>query len=191
MRIAEIADVFSGRAPTKPQDDDPAARLPMLALRDIGVRITPRDRLELVETAKIVDTDRLLMPGDVVVTSRGRVRAAVAEGEHAGTLVGPNLVWIRLRTELPPALLAAYLRHPEVERELFAEMVGTATSGFSVDGLRQLEVIEIPAGDAATMTELVSAVDEYHDEVVEAVRLLKQGVSEYIYQRMTPSEARR
>lgn len=103
---------------------------------------------------------------------------------HEGVVVGLNLILLRVKDQFPPSLLLAFLRHPQVEQRLIMESAGTATAGISVEVLRQLPIRLPPPsiwGDAA---ELVVNVDAYHDEMVEAARLFRQGVSEWLFEQM-------
>lgn len=124
--------------------------------------------------------------GDIILTSRGRLRVAVASSEHSGALVGANLVVIRLSTEYPPGLLAAYLRHPVIEERLFSEFASSATPGFSVEALKQLEVRLLPPEVALRFARLMERVDDYHEDVVRAASLFRGAVLESIFQHMSP-----
>ncbi len=183
-RLVDFAEVYLGRAPAKTGPDDAKVAVPMLALRDVGSRITVRSELENVDATASLEGVRLAQSGDVVVTARGRLRAAIIEPQHEGVAIGPNLILIRVRDGLPPALVVAFLRHPEVERRLVVETAGTSTPGISIEALRQLEMRIPPAETWAEAAELVDAVEAYHDEIVESARLMKQGVSEWVFDQM-------
>jgi hypothetical protein len=156
----------------------------VLSLRDVGARIAPRDQLEEVQAPAGSEALRVAEAGDIVMTARGRLRAALVEQQHAGVVVGPNLILLRLKSGFPAPLMLAYLRHPEIERRLMMETAGTATPGISIEGLRQLETQLPPPESWADATELVESVDLYHDEILESARLLKQGVSEWLFDQM-------
>lgn len=156
----------------------------MLSLRDVGARIAPRDQLEEAHVPAASEVLRLAEAGDIVMTARGRLRAAVVEQQHAGVAVGPNLILLRLKDGFPAPLMLAYLRHPEIEQRLMMETAGTATPGISVEGLRQLEAQLPPPATWADATALVESVEAYHDEILESARLLKQGVSEWLFDQM-------
>jgi hypothetical protein len=191
MRLADIADVFSGRPISRLRGDEVLFPRRVLALRDVTTRVARIDSLEEVEAPLGSETERLsLRSGDIVVTSRGRVRAAVSEAEHEGVLVGPNLVVVRLNhSGLPPELLAAYLRHPEVERELLAQMPGTGTPGFTVEGLKSLEV-QMPVAPAAQdLSELVSHVENYYSHLIKGAMLTRSAVLEVVYDTLNPNDA--
>lgn len=190
MLLVEIADVFLGRAPPKPRAGGTALRAPILALRDVGARIAPREALEEVDLDSDFPALRPTEVGDIVLTARGRPRAALVTDRSAGVLVGANLMLIRITNGLPPPLLLNYLRHPEVERRLLTETAGTSTPGVSAEALRHLQVVMPPRRLWEEAAHLVEAVDRYHDTVVEAVGLFKESVSEWVYQRMTSEDDR-
>lgn len=181
MRLLDIADVFLGRAPPRQDAGDPGAAVQVLTMRDVNVAIAPRDQIEMVSLAGRPDPDRLLRPGDIVVTSRGRLRAAVAEREHEGLLVGHNLMLVRLRGAMPPQVLAAYLRHPIVEEGLLSEMPGAGTPGLSLDALRNLEVGEVSPARAGLLAELVEETEAYRRELEEGARRLAQAATESVF----------
>lgn len=188
-KLLDFADIFLGKAPPRREPSENNVAVPVLSLRDVGGRIAPREQLESVEAPAGSEALRIAEPGDIVMTARGRLRVALVEHQHAGVAVGPNLILLRLKGGFPAPLMVAYLRHPEIERRLMMETAGTATPGISVEGLRQLETQLPPEGSWADATELVESVDLYHDEILESARLLRQGVSEWLFDQMT--EARR
>jgi len=182
MQLAEIAHVYLGRAPARDGGGvGPFVPVPLLTMRDVGVRIAPRDQIETVGLGAPPDPDRLLRTGDIAVTSRGRLRAAVAEREHEGVLVGHNLILVRLHQSLPPYVLAAYLRHPVVEEELLSETSSAGTPGLSLDNLRNLNLQNISEGRADLLAELVEQTEAYRRELEEGVRRLAEAATESVF----------
>lgn len=188
VKLSEIADVFSGRPPQRAVAGEPTANVPVLSMRDVGQRITPRDELELTPVGGEPDPTRRLQTGDVVITSRGRVRAAVAGEEHAGILVGPNLMIVRLQGSMPPALLAAYLRHPIIGARLLEDISGTGTPGFSMDTLRSLPLRDISTDRAVALAALVEETDQYRQEVEAGARQLGEATAETVFAHLDPAE---
>lgn len=184
MRLADIAHVFLGRAPTRDPGQGaigPYVPVQLLTMRDVGLRLSSRDLIETVGLGAPPDPERLLRAGDIVVTSRGRLRAAVAEREHEGVLVGPNLILVRLYRALPPHVLAAYLRHPVVEEELLAETSGTGTPGLSLDVLKNLVVRDMSEARAGVLAELVEQTEAYRRDLDEGVRRLAEAATESVF----------
>lgn len=188
VKLAEIADVFSGRPPQRVVEGEATANVPVLSMRDVGQRITPLEDLDLTPVGGEPDPTRRLQAGDVVVTSRGRVRAAVAGEEHAGMLVGPNLMIVRLRDSMPPALLAAYLRHPIVEARLLEDISGTGTPGFSMDTLRSLPLRRVSSDRAVALAALVEETDQYRQEVEAGARQLGEATAETVFAHLDPAD---
>lgn len=181
MRLSEIAEVFSGRPPQKVEDGEPSEQVPILAMRDVGVRITGRDHLETVPVGGQPDPKRRIRPGDVVVTSRGRVRAAVAREEHDGVLLGPNLMLVRPMIDYPPSVLAAYIRHPAIEARLLEDTMTSGTPGFSMESLRSLELTPLPPDRAERLAELVEETDTYVREVQAGANRLTAAAIETVF----------
>lgn len=181
MRLSEIAEVFSGRPPQKVEDGEASEQVPILAMRDVGVRIMGRDHLETVPVGGQPDPKRRIRPGDVVVTSRGRVRAAVAREEHDGVLLGPNLMLVRPMVDYPSSVLAAYIRHPAIEARLLEDTMTSGTPGFSMESLRSLELTPLPPGRAERLAELVEETDTYVREVQAGANRLTAAAIETVF----------
>ena len=189
MRLVDIADVFLGRAPPRAAAGEPQVDVQVLTMRDVGVAIVPRDLIETVGLAASPDSDRLLRAGDVAVTSRGRLRAGVANIEHEGVLVGHNMMLIRLRNTLPPQVLAAFLRHPFVEEELLTEMSGAGTPGLSLEALRNLEIKAVSGSCADLLAELVEQTEAYRLELEEGARRLARAATESVFRSLHRGDA--
>lgn len=185
--LIDIAEVFSGRPPRRAETGEATTRVPLLTMRDVGVRISPRPALDEAEVTGDPDPNRRLQLGDVVVTSRGRIRAAVAQEEHEGVLVGPNLMFVRILTDFPATLLAAYLRHPEIEARLLGDTGGTGTPGLSLDTLRNLSLRAVTAPRASSLSALVEEAENYRLQVEAGARLLSEAVAEAVYDRLDPA----
>lgn len=186
MQLGDLAHIFAGRAVKRAEDGHPVA---LVGLRDIGRRIAPRSDLEEVKIVDEAESSRLtLLANDVVVTSRGaNVRAAVAQEDHEGALVGPNLIVVRLKGEdLPPDLVAAYLRHPLVSAQLLREFAGATTPGFTIDSLKRLPVQLTNAVCSQMLAELVRRVDDYSEYHLKAVQLHQAAAEEAVFEHLGP-----
>jgi type I restriction enzyme M protein len=193
MELGEVArQVFAGRpvARLKPSDSTRSARV--LGLRDVTRHLAPLSDLEAADAPDTEETDRLaLEPGDVVITSRGStIRAAVAGQDHAGVIVGANLIVVRLEPVLSPHLLAAYLRHPAIQRRLLADFVGSTTAGFTVESLRGLPIEIYASEDQQLLARLVEAVEAYADHVLAGAELRRQAALEVVFERLAPNSMR-
>lgn len=181
LLLAEIAEVFSGRPPQKVDDGAPSSEVPIVAMRDVGVRIAPRTVLDTVVVGGQPDPRRRLQPGDVLVTSRGRVRAAVAQSEHAGVLVGPNLMLVRPTGRYPASLLAAFLRHPAIEARLLELTATSGTPGFTMDDIRSLELGKVTSDRARKLARLVEETDAYVRDIQAGAGRLNAAAVETVF----------
>jgi hypothetical protein len=173
--------IFSGRSTSRIALKSGGMSIKALAPRDVGIVLASREALEDLEVEQAAsDLEPVrVKPGDVIVTARGTLRAAVALEEHAGVVATANLVVVRLRDPLLCHVLAAYLRAPSTARRLQARAIGTATVGFGTQDLKNLE-IDLPKGDElAALNELVSMTDRYTaaaQRAIDARRDLAQGL---------------
>jgi hypothetical protein len=188
--LAELAtDIFSGKGASRLKTGARGAEKLLVSIKDIETSIAPRSDLEVVRVAPGPDVERLcLHTGDVVITARGAVRAAVVREEQAGALAGANLVVVRLQPEIEPDVIAAYLRHPRVEQELLADFVGSVTPGFSVSGLRKLPIALPSRSDLSAMNEMVRRADQYHDAMLQAAEARRAIALELVQRALRPVE---
>jgi len=188
VQLGDLAiTVFSGRPLTRLRAEDGADQAHVINLRDVTTRLPPRAELESIPVRMSGETARLaIKPGDVVVTARGSsVRAAVATEEHVDTLPGANLIVLRPR-DTSPHLLAAYLRHPDVQAHLFQEFAGSSTLGFTVETLRQLEVRDLPMEEANLLAQMSEAVEQYALHTERAAELRRRATTEAVFDRLWP-----
>lgn len=150
-------------------------------MRDVGVRIAPRAVLDTAVVGGQPDPRRRLAPGDVLVTSRGRVRAAVAQSEHAGVLVGPNLMLVRPMGGYPSALLAAFLRHPAIEARLLELTATSGTPGFTMDDIKSLELGEVSSERARKLAQLMEETDAYVRDIQAGAGRLNAAAVETVF----------
>lgn len=187
VKLAEIAEIFLGRPPAKVDEGATTATAPIVALRDVASRITPRDRLEEVEVSGDPDPQRRLRRGDIVVTARGRIRSAVAEAQHEQALLGPNLLLVRLRESIPPEVVAAYIRHPLVAPSLLSDQGVSATASLAVDALRSLELAQLDVDCAEALAELVRETEDYRDEIEEGLVRLTEATAAAVFVKLAPA----
>lgn len=182
-----VESISSGRAASrlKPGSDS----LSIVNMRDVGTAIAPRDQLEVAHSVSAHDASRVLLrEGDVIVTNRGSVRAAVVGSENVDDVAGANTVVVRLRPGIPPNVIAAFLRHPRIARLLMKEFSGSTTAGFSVEGLKSLRIC-LPDTDAlAALSAMVDAAEQYHAACLIAAVSRRDLAFELIMQNLSPIE---
>lgn len=181
-------NIFAGKAASRlPSGTDTLA---VMNMRDVDTSLTPRAGLEIQQDVDAEALARLAIEtGDIIMTSRGTIRAGVALAEHVGAIPGANTVVIRLRPKLPPRVLASYLTYPRTVAALLREFVGSTTAGFSVAGLAKL-AINLP--DQATlehMDAMMDAVERYVIATTQAAQA-RQGIAiELVARTLQPGEA--
>lgn len=182
--IGELATaLYAGRHPQRLTRHSGRVRERLIVnQRDVALRIAPPDRLETLDLPESAEVDRLaLQEDDLVLTSRGALRVAVAGPEHAGAIPGANLIVVRLPAELKPSLLAAYLSDPRIEAMLLDEFAGSVTPGFSVDAIRRLK-IELPTREAQEDLDLlVRVTDEYEQALLRAIEIRRTISQELVF----------
>lgn len=191
VTLGELAhDIFVGRPLSRIKVASDAPLTPLVSPRDVG------DVLPLVgtlETLQAVPSSEIesarLEVGDVVVTARGLVRAAVVQDEHRGAIAGPNLVIVRLGAGPLPHALAAYLRHPAIQERLQASTRGTATAGFGVGDLRALPLTLPDESELETIRELVVLTDRYALAALAAVEMRRQITMRLVHNALAPERA--
>lgn len=187
-----LVAIFSGRPMSRIRIKPGAPPIRIVSARDVGVVLAPAGALETIEAApdRSLDSARL-EAGDVLVTARGTVRAAVALPEHEGAIAGPNLIVLRPKAEMPGAVIAAYLRLPGVQRRLQAGAYGTATVHFGVDDLKGLTMTVPPQVELQRLAEAVTLTDLYVETSNRAAAARCQIALEQVRQALETTEASR
>lgn len=180
--------IFSGRPPNRLRPGARSRVTRVLNLRDVATRLSSVEGLEEIEVPDTDEARKLeIAAGDVVLTARGSsVRAAVAEVEHQGVLLGANLVAIRPLPALGAHMLAAYMRHPLVQARLLADFAGSATGGFTTEALRTLELSPPEEGSGA-LEEMAQAVEVYAAHLEAAAALRRQAIVQVAFDRLGPA----
>ena len=191
VMLGELArDVFVGRSLSRIKRASDAPATPVVSARDVQDILPPVETLETIQTVFGRDLEGArLEAGDVVVTARGPVRAAVAEDEHSGAIAGPNLVVVRLGPGPLPYVLAAYLRHPATQERLQASTRGTATTGLGVSDLRALLLRRPGAYGLETTSEIVVLTNRYASAALTAVEKRRQLALRFAYDALLPDPA--
>lgn len=187
LTLADAADrIFAGRMTSrlKPGLDD----FPIIGVRDVGDSIGRVNQLEVAQGLSGADAQRVsVQAGDIVVTSRGAVRAAVVEAEHEGAIAGVNTVVVRPRSSSSSTVLAAYLRHPRTIETLLRDFSGSTVPGFSIETLRALP-LDLPDEETLRqMEDMVMAAYRYHSAMTEAANARLTLALDLVAQNLAPS----
>lgn len=180
--------VFAGKAASRlPPGEDTLA---IVNMRDVDMMLTPRTELETQAGVNAASLSRLALEiGDIVMTSRGAIRAGVAKAEHAGAIPGANTVVIRLRPDVPPRVIASYLRHPRTVAALLREFVGSTTAGFSVAGLTGLTLALPEQEILGQMDEMIDAAERYVVAMNQAAQARQELALELVARNLLPEDA--
>lgn len=183
--LGEVAvAIYAGRHPQRlPGRSAPLRRRPIVNQRDVAARIAAPDLLETADVPDSPEVEKLaLKAGDLVLTSRGALRVAVAGAEHAGAIPGVNLIVLRPPDGLEPTLLAAFMSDSRIETILFREFAGSVTPGFSVEAVRRLRIQLPDAAGQERLSELVGSTQEYEQAVLQAVHIRRTVAQELVFQ---------
>lgn len=177
--IGSLAEViFSGRPTSRFKTSAGGKPIRLLTPRDVGSILAKIDELEQMEVDPSSDLVSIgVQAGDIVITSRGTLRVAVARPEHIDAIPTANLIVVRLKEIRFANVLAAYLRAPSTAWRLQLGSRGTATVGFGVQDLKSLPVALPDDGQVDTLNNLVELTDQYAEAVlrsVESRRLVAQ-----------------
>lgn len=166
--LGAVADLFAGKPITRLTLGKEQARL--LGVRNIGDNLTTSGELEPV-TVDPTEVDRFgLRAGDLVASVRGSFRVALVDPDHIGAIAGGNTAVIRLGDGLPPQVVAAYLRHPEITGRLMTAFVGSTVPGISLDALRRTPLRLPERSVLEQLAGLVEAAERYHDAEMRAAQ---------------------
>lgn len=176
--LRDLAALSTGMTPSVLGKSRLGQEIPLITIKDINHSLTPIDELSRVATAPAAVPRFRVHPGDVVVTMRGTVvRAAVVESSHAGAIAGANLAIVRVRSELAPALLAAFLREPGTQKALLRSTAGAVTPGFTIKALGDLPV-RVPSRERQKILVAYLAAADAHREALMRALELRQLASE-------------
>lgn len=187
--LAQLATIFTGVNPARVATSEAAPRFPMVSTKDVGVELTARSDLDEIALENASSAQRYgLAAGDVVVTARGvAVRAAVAEAQHDGVVLGGNLIALRPNPTLNSYLLAAWLQHPRTQRRLLEARTGVGTPGFTVAQLARLTLAVPTPDDQHDLAQLASLASRQQQAVLRAAELRRRFVDDLVFDALDPS----
>lgn len=164
--------------------------LPLITIKDVNQSLTAIEELPRVTADPAAVRRFLVRPSDVVVTTRGTaIRAAVVEPSHAGAIAGANLAIVRVRSELAPALLAAFLREPRTQKALLYSTAGAVTPGFTIKALGDLP-IRVPSRERQQiLVNYLAAADAHRKALMRALELRQLASESLIALELSASEA--
>lgn len=188
-KLGELAEaVFSGRAATRLKQG--ADELTVVNMRDVSTVIAPDSQLEIASNVSALDAAKVMLrAGDILVTNRGSVRAAVVGPENANNVAGANTVVVRLGPGIPPNVVAAFLRHSRIAGLLTKEFSGSTTPGFSVDGLKALQICLPETAALEQMSAMMDAAEQYYNASLIAAESRRDLAMEIVARSLSPEKA--
>ena len=161
VQLGDIAEFIVG-VPTKPSGFNGPPNV--VTVRSLtGHDINP-DELDAIEF-KGRDVARFqIEPGDVLLSSRSTsVKAGIVRPELAGKIINSTVNAIRLKLELHPRLLVAWIYSDEGREALESSaQSGTAIKSVTAGALKKLSVPVIPLAEQHTLVALLEAADEVY-----------------------------
>lgn len=186
--LGAVAEVFAGKPITRLASGSYATNL--LGIRNISDSLTTSGNLEPV----MVDTVEVkrfgLHRGDLVASVRGSFRVALVNPLHVSAIAGGNTAVIRLRNGVPPHVIAAYLRHPEVTARLMTAFIGSTVPGISLDALKRTPLRLPEQAVLGQLAELVEAAERFQDAGLRAVQARNALAEAFVLRALGEESAR-
>jgi len=151
--------------------------VPYINIKDIdGLRII-RDRIDMVRVkeGRALERNRI-DTNDIILSVKGSTfKAAIADASVKDCVISANLIALRVRHEVLPEIIVAYLNSPEGQRKLSAISVGATQTAINMSALMKLE-IPIPERAAQmAMAEYYILANQY-DELLRMERELRKEI---------------
>jgi restriction endonuclease S subunit len=148
------------------------------------------DLLERAGVQSAVRRDRAVVRDrDVLLTARGTsLRAAVVPAETEGAIASANLLVVRLKPELLPEVLVAFLETAAGRKQLVAHATASAVGAFVITpkALSRLEITVPPMSIQIELAAFVRAGTESiraAERVLDLRKELVRGVIEDVFHR--------
>lgn len=144
--IGELGEIKSGLSSyyLKNQEKD-GKEIFLVNVKDIK---DGRIDLNSVDNIKVRETDAIekarVCEGDLILSTVGNFKAAVADESVNGFVISANLTAITLSDKVIPEVVAAYLNSPAGQNELNKRAGGGTTVGLNK---KQLKNVEIPVAE--------------------------------------------
>lgn len=188
--LASIGQIFSG-FPTYRQKHGSLA-IPFVSIRDldhVGEHYWPLSSLQVSDTNRL---DRFrLVPGDVLITSRGTtLKCCVTPEGWNGAVLASNLIAIRVGQSLRPELLAEFLNSRQGRQAIERRLAGSNLLILTPKSLADVEVPVPPLDEQEKLVELIKASEEQYQTAVSAAENRRQIVRRIILSALNGSTKR-
>ncbi|HLP79245.1 MAG TPA: restriction endonuclease subunit S [Acidobacteriota bacterium] len=154
-------------------------------IRDV---VDGRVNQETVTQANVKETDAFaktrIEPNDVIVTVKGSAfKAGVASQKEKDAIISANLIAFKLKPEIQPELVVAYLNSPKGQQELHARSAGIAQKFLSERALLEIS-IPVPPMEKQKQLAVYLQLSKEYDTLMERERDLRKQINNSVVQNM-------
>ena len=116
--------------------------IPFINIRDVK---NGRINADTVERVHIKETEALVKsriePNDVIISIKGtRFKAAIADEPINDYIISANLIAFRLKKDLLPEIVVAYLNSPNGQKKLRAKSAGAVQKSLNLKSLMEIKI---------------------------------------------------
>jgi restriction endonuclease S subunit len=176
-----VVDVKRGLSSYYVQEE--GTQVPFINIRDI---VDGRVIADTVSTISVKETPALsktrIEPQDVIITVKGSAfKAGIASDKEKDAIISANLIAFKLRPEILPELVVAYLNSPKGQQELHARSAGIAQKFLSEKTLLDI-AIPIPSMEKQKQLAQYLQLSKEYDMLAERERDLRKQINNIIVQ---------
>ncbi len=147
-----------------------------------------RVNTDTVSTVTVKETDALaktrIEPNDVIITVKGSAfKAGVASQNERDAVISANLIAFKLKSEIQPELVVAYLNSPKGQQELHARSAGIAQKFLSERALLEIS-IPVPPMEKQKQLAIYLQLSKEYDTLMERERDLRKQINNSVVQSM-------
>ncbi|MEU1958455.1 N-6 DNA methylase [Nocardia sp. NPDC019304] len=184
-RLEDVCDIQPGPSPSHVRKEHRTAEgVPIILNKHLRDRRIVLDEFDCLRPDQMRQMDRFILHADdIVVIRTGAVGdPVIVTQEHAGSLLGPNLIRLRVReTDLDPHYLLSYLSRPGILQWMAGRSSGSVVYSITAKTLGELEMTIPPIAEQQATGSALSAYDEqivaYH-HAFEAAKKARAAVAE-------------
>jgi restriction endonuclease S subunit len=178
VKLIEVAEVFSGYSFRAGLGEKAGKDIYVIQAKDVDEHLYI-DTNELVTIEKRDFKEKFfLKEGDVILSARGKLKAAVLETEQDNIIASSSVYIIRpKRSDVTPEYLAVFLNSIDGQRRIREKVTGSAIKTILRKDLEDISII-IP--NLKTQKEVVDGfkIGQREQELFQQKTLLKKQISE-------------
>lgn len=171
MKLSELVEVKSGYS-FRGAIVDSGSGLRVLQAKNVSSGSI--DYIGLPRINDQVPSDKLLQPGDILLTSRGSFRAAAYQGD-GNSVASSSLFVLRPNTDsINPEFIAVYLNSSRAQAYLNQSAKGATIKSVRIDDLSTLEVPVPSLERQKQISDFDAAVQQLRKGLVEKTRIINE-----------------